>query len=660
MKTGRLLLLAFVLLAAGSGQLLHAQSAGPGANAREDWLRFVPNDAGFYAELNDLDGIRRRLSKLGIWETVRELTEGDDGATSAAARSQKLLGMTPEAAITQILGRRVALIASCSADWQRGVILAELRDAAEVRRFLRKWRAKRMAPEGDVLTYGLRDGLRLAVRDRLIVLGPAVDREHLWQRTVLLLAGLGGRHLGGHSAFAGLRAMLGDHYDGLIYAAWPENDPFAFAGCQRLLVGLSFSRRSVRCELRGWRRGADEQLVPWDADVAAALPADTLAAWSGSFRTDALQNPPPNTALGDKESLIGLFVGTLSGLNRRSEHLLENLGPRVTVALGPDADAIANDFHVPAAAIVCETQDAGAIVEHLDSVIGFFAKLVTFMAKSGNEKPKLSATLKRQIDGIDVHFVRMGDVLARRLDLPFLRKLEVCWADLDGRIVVATSTTYLEQIILAARGKAERLDAGGLLPSSQRDSDAPLVEWAMIRGADLSAVFATWLDYLARHHPKALQDEAWRAWARERLADGTRLGIGLESSADSPGRAIVREVSPGSPAIGILKVGDLILAASGEPLPKERPAMEVARRYARRGQAAVFNVRVLREDLSMNLRIPVPPAATLDLAGLEPVKAMRQLIKLLACARSVTIARHGTDAERLDVDVHIRWRKPSP
>ncbi len=646
---------AFALLVAGSVQPLLAQDA---ENPREDWLRFDPNDAGFYLELNDLAGIRRRFSKLGIWGTIRELTEGDDASTPVDGRSRTLLGMAPEAAIVQVLGRRAALIAPCSADWQRGVILAELKDPAEVRRFLRQWRAKRMAPEGTVHKYVLRDGLRLAVRDRLIALGPADDREHLWQRTVLLLAGRGGRHLGAHAGFAGLRAMLGDRCDGLVYAAWPEGDPFAFAGCQRLVVGLSFSRREVRCELRGWRRGADEPLVPWDGAVVGALPANTMAVWSGSFRTDVFRNPPPDTALGDQESLIGLFVGTLSGLNRRSERILEALGPHVTVALGPDATAAAGAFHMPSAAVLCETQDAGAMVEHLDRVIGFFAKLVTFMAKSGSEKPKLSTVLKRRIEGVDVSFVRLGDVLARRLALPFLEKIEVCWANLDDRIVFTTSTKHLEQIIFAARRKIERLDAGQLLPSSPpgRETDAPLVEWSMIRGEDLAATFATWLDYLARHHPESLHDEAWQAWARQRLADGARLGVGLASPADSPGRAVVREIAPGSPAGGILKTGDLIVSVAGEPLPQRRAAVEVARRYERRGAASVFSVRVLRAGESLDLRIPVSPAPTLDLAGLEPVKAMRQLIKLLQCAEVATISRHGTDAERLAVDVRIRWR----
>lgn len=662
MKRRSPILLALALLVAGSERPLRAQEVDTAGNTREDWLRFVPNDVGFYAELNDLEGIRQRFSKLGVWETVRELAEGGDASTPGVTRSERLLGMTPEAAIAEVLGRRAALIAPCSADWQRGVILAELPSAAEVRRLLRQWRAKRLAPEGDVRTYSLRDGLRLAVRDRLIVLGPAVDNEHLWQRTVLLLAGRGGRHLGAHSGFAGLRAMLGKSYDGLIYSAWPENDPFAFAGCQRLLVGLSFSGREVRCELRGWRRGVEEHLVPWDVEVAAALPATTLASWSGSFRTDLFQNPPPDTALGDKESLIGLFVGTLSGLNRQSERILEKLGPRVTVAVGPDASAAAGDFHMPSAAVVCETQDAGAIVEHLDLVIGFFAKLVTFMAKSGSEKPRLSAILKRQIEGVDVRFVRLGDVLARRLELPFLKKIEVCWASLDDRIVFATRTAYMEQIIRASRGKIERLDAGELLPatSPERDSDAPLVEWSMLRGEDLAAVLATWLDYLAGHHPESLRDEAWRAWARARLADGMRLGIGLASSADNAGRAVVREVASDSPASGILKVGDLIVAAAGEPLPERGSATEVARRYERRGQATVFSVRVLREGEPLELQIPVRPMPAIDLTGLAPVKAMRQVITLMSCAEVVTIARHGTDAERLDVDVRIRWRKTAP
>lgn len=632
----------------------------PSTNVQTDWLRIVPGDARFYIELNDLEGIRRRFQRLGIWRTVRELTERDAPPTSQPwrRRSEELLGMSPEVAISQVLGRRSALIATGPATWQSGVILAELDDVGEVRRLLRRWRAKRISGEGPVRRFLLRGDLLLGVQDRLLVIGPANDPEGLWARTALLLSGKKGPHLGGRSEFAALRARLRGDVNGLAYIAWPPGDPYAIAGCEKLLVGFSVTDEGIHCEFHGQRQGSTELLIPWKAALAGALPADTLAAWSGSFQPTSLRSPPAGTVLDDQSSIIGLFVGMLTGLDRQSGKILDTLGPHVTIVLGPDATAPTDGFQLPGVTVICEARDVQDHVHALDVLMGFFASLLEVTTEGRRESP-LRIVKKRQVEGVELHYVAIGSVLSKRLGLPFLDRAEVCWAGMENALVFSSSTEHVEKIIRAAGRKTQRLDGSAvgatILPHDIEGS--PPVQWTMLRGAEISRMFTGWLNYLRKHHPEALRDGWWQSWATDRLRRRVRLGVALENDPADDRRAIVREIEPKSPAAGALRVGDVIVSAAGRPLRGPQPAQEVARRYEQRGLTKRFKIGVLRGTKPLNLEIAVSPVPQADLGDLRPVRALRQLIVLLRRAQAVRVTRYGSDPNRFDVDMSVVWAR---
>lgn len=649
---------ACVILAAPAAVAWSQQETA--SNVRADWLRMVPGDARFYVELNDLEGIRRRFQRLGIWRTVRELTEQDAPQTSQPwrRRSEDLLGMSPEVAINQVLGRRSALIATGPATWQSGVILAELDAAAEVRRLLRQWRAKRIPGEGPVRRFLLRGDLLLAVQDRLLVIGPANDPEGLWARTVLLLSRKKGPHLGGRSEFAALKSRLRGDVGGLAYIAWPPGDSYAIAGCEKLLVGFSVTDVGIHCEFHGQRQGSTELLMPWKAALAGALPVDTLAAWSGSFRPTSLRSPPAGTVLDDQSSLIGLFVGMLSGLDRQSGNILDTLGPHVTIVLGPDTAAPADGFQLPGVTVICEARDVQDHVHALDVLMGFFASLLEVTTDRRRESP-LRVVKKRQVEDVELHHVAIGSILSKRLGLPFLDRVEVCWAGMENALVFSSSTEHVEKIIRAAGHKTERLDGSGvgatILPHDIEGS--PPVQWTMLRGTEVSRMFAGWLNYLRKHHPEALRDGWWQSWATDRLRRRARLGVALKNDPADGRRAIVREVETKSPAAGALRVGDVIVSAAGRPLRGPQPALEVARRYEQRGLTKRFKIGVLRDTKPLNLEIAVSPIPQADLSDLRPVRALRQLIILLRRAQAVRVTRYGSDPNRFDVDMSVVWAR---
>jgi len=635
----------------------------PQQEPRLDWLRIVPPDVGFYIELNDLESIRRRFRSLGIWRTVRELAEGERFPTTrpASTASEALPGLNSDAAISRVLGKRSALFAINSSRWKNGVVIAELEHPSEVRRLLRQWRKRRLPDDGDIHRYVIGGGIKLAIWNTMLVFGPADDPDGLWDRTVLLLSGKGGPNLRGRSEFASLRIRLPDEPDCLVFVRWPEGDPYALAGCRRLIAGLTFTDSELRCEIHGHRDNADETYAPWDAAFVRALPSNTLAAWSGSFRPGLFNDPPTGSVLDDRNSLIGKFFGMLNGLDGNRGHLLDRLGPQVTIVVGPEPSVRAADMHLPAVTAVVRTDTAEGLVKQLDIVVGSIATLMSARSTRRGEPVEHIEIERQTIGNVELHSVPLGRVLSKRLELPVLERIELGWGALEDRIVLSTSRQHVERILHAKRRAAIRIEGDirtkGVLPERKRDGE--IVEWTMLRGGDLARMLKNWLGYLLKHHPAAFRDRWWQQWAAKRLESQSRLGIGLKDDPANPRRALVHTVEPDSHAAGILLVGDVIEAANGRPLEIGSPARQIAQRYAERGDATSFNLKVLRDGSHLDLTIPLPSTPDVNVGDLEPIRALRQLIVLLRPVKTLTITRFGVHPEWYNVEIVAHWISPA-
>lgn len=629
-------------------------------DTRPDWLRFVPGDVHFYVELNDLDGIRQRFRKLGIWGVVRRLTEGSDLTTTQPSHHQagEMLGMNPDTAITHILGRRSALFATSPAKWKSGVILAEADQATDIQRLLKKWGAKSRGHEGPVRRFILRGGSLLAVRDRLMVLGVANDPEGLWNRTVLLLSGKRGPHLQGRSEFASMRTRLRSDHAGFAYMAWGEEDPYAIANCRRLILGFTLTDSELQCELHGQRENVTETLTHCDTKLVRNLPADTLFVWTGSFDTEILRSPPRGTVLDDDRSLIGLFVGILGVLDQSPDQFLKKLGPRFTILMGPDPEARPNDCQLAPITLLCQARDPEMHVKNLDMIIRMFASGMEMAAARWQNPHKSIEVRTQQFEGVTLSSITVGPVLAKRFGLELLERLEVCWAVLDGQILLSISTTeHVKQVIRAIRGQTKRMgdqtEIKTLLPDLPEKGQP--VELLLLQGNACSTMLTNCLRYLVKHHPAAVRDQWWQTWAAEKLQDRGRLAIGLREDATKSGQAIVAEIAPNSPATGVLHVGDHIVSAAGQPLTSKHPAQEVKRRYDARGSATHFELGVLRRGKRVDVRIPVSPVSEINLQDFKPIRALGQLTILLHRIKTMAISRYGTNPDRFDVDIVIRW-----
>ncbi len=648
-----------------AGVILAALSfAAPGIAAAQtpvrtdvpgDWLRLVPGDVRFYIEINDLSGLRDRFLKLRIWHTVRELTEREGATTSRP--SDRLPGLTADNAISQLIGRRCALWAADSTQWQDGVLFAELDRPESVQRWRTVWRANRLPDDGPIQRYTLRGGMRMAAWDRLLVLGPANDPNNLFGKAVELMAGRAGSHLRGQSEFASLSARMKSPFDGLAYVAWRDGDPFALAGCRRMIVGFSVNEDELHCEVHGRRRRSIETLHAVDRNVIERLPANTIAAYSGSFTPKKLASASKGGLSLEDDSLLGLLGRMISAGSTAPTSLMDQIGPRVTVVTGLDVGNRApNRLRSPSVGLIMESKEPDRVAEQLDLMLGLLAAAASLAAPSPNANDPPIIVEKRNDHGIEFHSVAIGVPLARRLSLPFLADLDIAWASRPGCVMVATTQRELRSLLTAQGGASKPFDIGGRSAGSETD-EGEISEWAFVNGFEVSQLLLNWLGHIRRNYPAALQDRWWQSWALERAQARTRLGLGLRDLPEAPGNVVVVEVESTSPAAELLRVGDRVVAVGGASLPASGAAGEVARRYHERGAATVFELTVLRDGRRESIQIPVDPLPTSELQSLEPIRAMRHLIILLNRVDTIQYERFGLAGDRVDLRVRVKWRR---
>lgn len=628
--------------------------AAPG-QAPDDWLRLVPGDARFYVELRGLARIRDQFRELGIWETVRALHEQEADRTNdkpLQRRTQELFGLDTESVITELLGRRAALIAPDSSQWTSGVIIAELASPTDIKRLLDRWQVRTLAEEGAVQRYVTAAGLHVAALNNTVVLGPAGDPDSLWGRTVLLLAGRRGPNLAGRSEFAALRTKIADDVTGLLYGSWPKGDPSAPGECKRLLVGIRTAETQIACDLWGQRAAAGNVLPPIDPQLLAMWPADSVIVWAGSHDFSQVNPPDPGDPRGD--SLGSIIRSAITSAGSGASSFAKNMGPNVAIVIAPDP-AANGEFQLPAITVACDARRGEDMVRSFDGLFGILAQYLAALATPAGQSPPAVVVQKTKCEDVELHSVMVGPHLARRVKLEFLSPTEVSWTMLDGRFLLSTSRKQLERIVQASRGKLEQMgeQAGDSPPPGL--GNARVTGFLHIHGSALSAMLLNWRTYLLRNHPETKEPKWWEDWARSRLAEQSRFGVALRISETTPGGAEVVDIEGFSVAVDQLLTGDVIISAGGKKLSADRPAQDVAERYQARGATTTFPLEILRDGKTIQLDIAVQPAASLDFAGLDPVGALWQIATLTRRAESITVWRFESTGDRLSGRIEINW-----
>jgi hypothetical protein len=619
---------------------------------RADWLRIAPGDAHFYVEIRGLNEIRSRFASLGIWETVQGLgTIRAEGVPPPAVQLQSGEGdvWKPDVAIAVLLGHRSAMLSSTAAGWQGGLVVCEAINETHIEMMLQLWAARRTGDEGPVKRYVLEGGSLLALRGSTMVFGPAGDPDGLWGRAVLLLAGQRGPTLGARAEFASLKTRLSKDYPALVYSSWPEGDTGAFAGCERLIAGASVETDRLVCELYG-QLSAPQQLKPIDRSWLKSVPSNTIAVWSGSYESAM---PSSTELIAPPTATIAEFLTwMMRALDMSSSRIIEKLGPGFTIIVGTQQDSKRPVLLLPQLTVALDI-DSTISLNQLDNLFSVFVRLLVAMTSTRGQPLQSVEINETSLADVPCRIVPIGPALAQRTGFAFLRDAEFCWALVDGRLLLSTSSRHLKEIMEARGGK--KIESLGLPTDQQTKLSGSL--W--IRGDKLAEMCASWLDELQRENPAAMQSGWWRRWASGKMANQSRLGLGLVDDPAHPQAAIVREINDDSPARGLLQIGDVVTSASGEPLTGASPAKQIAERYASRGAAREFQLELRRGPEQRRVVIPVEPLLPADLKDFDPVHALRQVIALAKQAASISVSRFVSRPERLEMKLEVKWN-PAP
>jgi hypothetical protein len=397
-----------------------------------------------------------------------------------------------------------------------------------------------------------------------------------------------------------------------------------------------------------------------EASAIGSLPASTLAVRAASFDFASLAEQIRSGRFMGTDTLLTILLDVLVSTEDESDRYVDQLGPGYVLVAGVDRYGRLRGVEFPALTILCDTRMGEEVLEKLDVLFNVGASFIGWSLDPTRPEGCGLSVQVREWEGVHLHHVYIGPALAKRTGMEFLDGLDFCWTLLDGKLVLSTSAAHVEDIILAARGKAPRIaDRAGLqgLPSGQQEGTRPIVEWSFASGTAIAKMVNSWLAYLERDHPEMLKPEWWQIWAALRLEHLTRLGVGLVGI-EGRSAAVVKEVMSDSPAAGILRRGDIIVGVGGTRLTTSRPAHEVADRYWARGDAREFELQIRRHGENMTVKIPVLPANAIDLEHLDPIRSLRQLITLSSRAESALAWRYATEPDRFDARILIRWERP--
>jgi membrane protease YdiL (CAAX protease family) len=149
--------------------------------------------------------------------------------------------------------------------------------------------------------------------------------------------------------------------------------------------------------------------------------------------------------------------------------------------------------------------------------------------------------------------------------------------------------------------------AAGLVVAATLTLAMTLVRpWARVHGSVVARVAATVLVVLAVVAPATIEHPGLSGPSR-RLGIGIAVGSPAEGDPSTPGGIVlVQSVEPGSPADGVLHVGDRIVTLGGAPLDRADPVSDLTQRTHGDELPEDTSVGVLRGGAATELAVRIP------------------------------------------------------
>lgn len=636
--------------------------------------RQVPADVGLFVELRRLDDLLIDLLDAQLWLTLAELAgqpAAEEEPQEWQRRVQHAIQMSPTEAIKTLFADRVAFVGDAPWHAQDAAVLC--RPPTNVKDLLTRWHAAPLPYAGRASLYRLPGNVGLGRFDNLLLFGDPRPVDGSFQQ-VLQRADSGGATLADNPTFATLLARTPPEADGVLFARLRESGPGDAAASRPATTATSNSPTALpprplsavlAAELPGPLRGATNVLLSLHRDrqrlhlcavsdgprreqratalheMVRDLPARTLFARAASVDFpalfDAAQKLPERNP-----ARLGISLLEKAGVLERLEPAL---AAETCVAIGvvSPADRLEGAPPVPAAALMIRTRNARAALVEFTSMLESLAGLYNLLAiKNGwTALPSLST--------IDI-----GPTDARMLDLtPLLPEfvkglfgpLRVAWLVDNDILLVATHERWLRQLVEALEGHAPRLGEELQLTRQRIASGADSIIFAQTGPiADLSTL---WLEFVGQVAPQALDERFWR----ELQPTGRNVRLGIQATEVPEARALrVDAVSDTGPASRVLRPGDRILGCNQRRFATTQPVRELQRGLVERPEARFVELIVLRDDVALVRRVPLP--------FIDPAQLLRRVVSIGKAAQRIVYYDDLADSAGPRGFLTIELRRP--
>ncbi|MEW6250518.1 MAG: hypothetical protein AB1716_07710, partial [Planctomycetota bacterium] len=348
------------------------------------------------------------------------------------------------------------------------------------------------------------------------------------------------------------------------------------------------------------------------AELVGTLPDRTLLATAVHLNYDALQRTGARWL---QSSLFLPFqlharAGTL-------ERLMQALNTRACLAVGlvtPKNRQMAAP-PVPAAALVLTARDPEAAVPELRAIYRTTIDLVNLLSRRLPGPPPPVAVESVDVAGVAAEQADLSTVLLGKPEATPLGELHLCWA-LDGdAVIVASHVDWLRQILEARHKAAPQL--AGTLALSRHTPSALQDSVIVVQTGPLADLGALWLEYLGKSSPEVLNENWWREhqppyvpglFGTQRTGRDVQIGLRVGSAPENvqARRLPVVAVEPGSPAAGLVRVGDAIVGVGNRPFTGADPITEVRNALVNRPNARFVELLIERAGQRRPQRFRVP------------------------------------------------------
>jgi len=607
------------------------------AIARNSISYLLPQETGVFVEVLNLRQSDEQFRRAQLWSAMAWVFGPEGGAPALDWRAlvHRYLGMTPETALADLFGYRVALAAP---SWDRlgdAVIVSRLRREDALDPILGPRRAVPTEQRGEVRVYRTQAGIFVATDGRWAAFTRSGGPESFFSDVVELLAKNDAKRLSDSPQFRDLAGNMSNGYVGCAFLSRSGDASRTVSTLLPAFGGLAVAMYThgdrldfeVRAALDEAADQPRQSIV--DMNRVETLPSSTLLAWATSVDLLGGYQKFLERARESSSRYLDLIHQVLEP-EAMERDVLGKLGPRQIVVW----DRVRGRAGAPQLAVLIESTDAEGVARTLADGL---ARLDVSDGEITSTTHLETKILTVELPGLRPSPAGSGLVSA------LLADFRPSFSTLDGWLVVATGPEQIQQLVSAAEGWIPSLSSMPELKADRWRMAHDAVLLAVARPALTSSVVA---DLRNQDESHSLLASKWGNQPRSIGHVHQRLlGIGI-SRDEGTGAVVVARVQAHQPAVGILRVGDHIIGVDGRLLSLDDPVADLRSRIDECNEAGGLKLRVRRDNRLLDVQVPIPQAIVP--AGTSRKSAAEALKQLEAVSRTVSYAVYSVVRSRED------------